>query len=106
MNRTGLNLGATQPIEQCTFQRGFIGTDHILTRVNEYPMPLYLFFVDFKMHLILSVTHALTEHVKKTAYIKVLYNIYETSSAFISVNEPTADATERRIKQGDPIPPS
>lgn len=42
---------------------------------------------------------ALAEHVKTTVYIKVLHNIYETSSAFISVNEPTADVTERCINK-------
>lgn len=73
-------------------------------------MPLCLAFVDFEKafdsisHT--SVLKALAEQGIESAYINVLKDIYETSSAFVSVTETTKDfPIERGVKQGDPISP-
>ncbi|KAJ8888571.1 hypothetical protein PR048_008062 [Dryococelus australis] len=55
-----------------------------------------------------SVTHkavlqALTDQGVDIAYIRILHFIYDTSSAFVSVSEPTTDfRIEEGVKQGDP----
>ena len=114
--RLSTTLDQAQPIEQAGFRTGFSTVDHIFTlreiisRTNEYHLPLCLAFIDFEKAFD-SISHsalfsALKEQGIEQDYIEILHNIYKTSTAFVSVVEETHEfPIEKGVKQGDSISP-
>ncbi|KAJ8868749.1 hypothetical protein PR048_030289 [Dryococelus australis] len=115
-NRISSTLDTAQPTEQAGFRSGFSTIDHIhvihevISRANEYQMLLCLAFIDFEKvfdsahHS--SVMQALLEQGVNPSHVKMLHNIYSTSTAFVNIAGATKEFyVERGVKQEDSISP-
>lgn len=104
------------PYEQAGFRPQFSTIEHlhtinqILEKSNEYNIPLYLVFIDFRKAFD-SVYHsklwqALQEQGINTIYINILKTIYEQSKAYIVIDgNKTTFEVRRGVKQGCPLSP-
>ncbi|KAL1446846.1 hypothetical protein WDU94_003496 [Cyamophila willieti] len=115
-NRLTKILDNAQPVEQAGFRNNFSTIDHILTlrevmsRAREYKMPLTIAFIDFEKAFdsatFSAVFQSLREQGVHPCYTKLLTNIYQKSTAFISLDKPSEEfPIQRGVKQGDPISP-
>jgi hypothetical protein len=116
-NRIQSTLSSAQPREQAGFRKGFSTMDHIQTikevisRTNEYTLPLSLAFIDFEKAfdsiMPQAITNALTEQGVDKTYIQLLNDINKEAKAAVKLHKETREFSVRKgVRQGDSISPS
>ena len=116
LNRMDKALNEFEDVTQTGFRRGYGTQDNIhvmrqlAEKCNEFRMPLYIGFVDFRKAFDLvewsAVWEALHTHGVSTTLIHALRRIYETSKTLIAVNEDKVEVPVRRgVRQGDTLSP-
>ena len=109
-------LDQNQPNEQAGFRTGFSTIDHlqavkqIIEKSEEYNLPLYLAFVDYKKAFDTvehsRVIQALTKQGVEPKYSRILRKLYnETYAKVTTEREGDEFKIERGVRQGDPISP-
>lgn len=116
LSRIDKKLDESQPREQAGFRNGFSTLDHIhvvkeiFGKSKEHNLVFYCCFVDY-CKAFDSLEHemiwkALKNQGIEHKYIRILKNIYESSSAKIKLErEGNKIKIKRGVRQGDPISP-
>ncbi|GBP07182.1 Retrovirus-related Pol polyprotein from type-2 retrotransposable element R2DM; Endonuclease [Eumeta japonica] len=113
LKRIERKLDEQQPIEQAGFRRDYSVLDHIhavrqiIEKYEEYQLIYYIAFVDYSkafdslVHT--NIWEALKEQGIEQKYIRLIRNVYKTSSACIQL-EKIGDSFEiqKGVRQGDP----
>ncbi|GBP47781.1 Retrovirus-related Pol polyprotein from type-2 retrotransposable element R2DM; Endonuclease [Eumeta japonica] len=116
LKRIERKLDEQQPIEQAGFRRDYSVLDHIhavrqiIEKYEEYQLIYYIAFVDYSkafdslVHT--NIWEALKEQGIEQKYIRLIRNVYKTSSACIQL-EKIGDSFEiqKGVRQGDPLSP-
>ena len=114
--RLKTTLSSAQPREQAGFRKGFSTMDHIhtlqeiISKTNEYEMPLVLCFVDYAQAFdsvsTSSILQALQNQGVEAKYINLLRSIYKNATASVMLHEETEDfRIEKGVRQGDCLSP-
>jgi hypothetical protein len=109
-------LDANLSREQAGFRKSFSTTEHILTveemiqRSREYPMPLYLAFVDYEKGFdsveFSSVWNALDCHGVPQPIVNTIRSIYRKAVVKLRITGEDVEINVRRgVRQGDTISP-
>ena len=116
LGRIDLHLDENQALDQAGFRKGFSTTDHLLVvnqlieKYEEYQKDLHIAFVDYNKAFdsveICHLLKALKNQNIPEKYVRIVKNIYETSSASISLGKCGEKFyLKRGVKQGDPMSP-
>ena len=110
-------LDENQPREQAGFRKNYSTTDHLqalnqtIEKSNEYNLPLYIGFIDYKKAFDTVEHFAIFEALRKTnvnaTYINILQNIYNQATARVRLDKlvSTEFPIHRGVRQGDPLSP-